>query len=89
MVKRGRVLKPGEAPGLYFSDIRKLSRDLELLIDILVPCPGTAASCSLNVLYFCCIFSLPSLFPMGSVFKRLDSCLHLLFNEGVVVLPSL
>lgn len=42
MVKRGRVLKPGEAPGLYFLGTRKPPKDLELLTDILVPCPGAA-----------------------------------------------
>lgn len=74
---------------LFFRHKEATEGSESLLTDILASCPRTAASCSFKYSFLLLHFSLPSLIPTGSVFKRLDSCLHLLLNGGIVVLPSL
>lgn len=81
--------EPGWGTWGLFCRHKEATEGPQLIIDILVPCAGAPASWSLQCSPVCCVFSLPSLLPLGSVFRRLSSCVHLFFNEGIVVLPSL
>lgn len=67
---RQGVLRPREAPGLYFSGIRKPWRDLELLTDVSASWPGAAASCSFkcSFLLLCFLFAISA--PNGECVQK-------------------